>query len=115
MGIGIDRYWVIDVEGSGSTPPEIVELAMLEVADLKLTGNKRHWLVRPKQPIEASATRIPASPTTTLSARRQLRTSPTTCCSGSTTRDHRAQRQGRAGYHFSMRPGLVAARGDRHP
>jgi DNA polymerase III subunit epsilon len=58
MGLEIDRYWVIDVEGSGSTPPEIVELAMLEVADLKLTGNKRHWLVRPKQPIEASATRI---------------------------------------------------------
>jgi DNA polymerase III epsilon subunit-like protein len=58
MGIGSDRYWVIDVEGSGSTPPEIVELAMLEIADLKLTGNKRHWLVRPKQPIEVSATRI---------------------------------------------------------
>ena len=58
MGLGIDRYWVIDVEGSGSTPPQIVELAILEIADLKLTGNKRHWLVRPNQPIEASATRI---------------------------------------------------------
>jgi DNA polymerase III epsilon subunit-like protein len=58
VGIDIDRYWVIDVEGSGSTPPEIIELAMLELADSKLTGNKRHWLVRPNQPIEASATRI---------------------------------------------------------
>lgn len=58
MGLGMDRYWVIDVEGSGSTPPEIVELAMLEIADLKFTGNKRHWLVRPKEPIEPSATRI---------------------------------------------------------
>lgn len=58
MEIGSDRYWVIDVEGSGSTPPEIVELAMLEIADLKFTGNKRHWLVRPKKPIEASATNI---------------------------------------------------------
>jgi DNA polymerase III subunit epsilon len=52
------RYWVIDVEGSGSTPPEIVELAMLEISDLRFTRNKRHWLVRPKHPIEASATRI---------------------------------------------------------
>jgi DNA polymerase-3 subunit epsilon len=58
MGINSNRYWVIDVEGSGSTPPEIVELAMLEIAELKFTGNKRHWLVRPKQPIEPSATRI---------------------------------------------------------
>jgi len=53
-----ERYWVIDVEGSGATPPEIVELAMLEITDLKLTENKRHWLVRPKRPIEPSATRI---------------------------------------------------------
>jgi DNA polymerase III subunit epsilon len=58
MAIMNGQYWAIDVEGSGSTPPEIVELAMLEIADLRLTGNKRHWLVRPKQPIEASATRI---------------------------------------------------------
>jgi DNA polymerase-3 subunit epsilon len=58
MGIGSGRNWVIDVEGTGSTPPEIVELAILEIVDLKFTGNKRHWLVRPKQPIAASATRI---------------------------------------------------------
>jgi DNA polymerase III epsilon subunit-like protein len=58
MGIANGRYWVIDVEGSGSTPPEIVELAMIEIADLKFTGQKRHWLVRPKGPIEPSATRI---------------------------------------------------------
>jgi DNA polymerase-3 subunit epsilon len=58
MGIESGRYWVIDVEGNGATPPEIVELAMLEIADLKFTGNKRHWLVRPKHQIEASATRI---------------------------------------------------------
>jgi DNA polymerase III subunit epsilon len=58
MGMDSNRYWVIDVEGSGSTPPEIVELAMLEIVELKFTGNKQHWLVRPKQPIEPSATRI---------------------------------------------------------
>jgi DNA polymerase-3 subunit epsilon len=58
MGLGMERYWVVDVEGSGSSPPEIVELAMLEIAELKLTGNKRHWLVRPSRPIEATATRI---------------------------------------------------------
>jgi DNA polymerase III subunit epsilon len=58
MGITTDRMWVIDVEGSGGTPPEIVELAMLEVEQLALTGNKRHWLVRPEHGIQPAATRI---------------------------------------------------------
>ena len=53
-----DRFWVIDVEGNGGSPPEIIELAMVEVADLALTGVSRHWLVRPSQPISAIATRI---------------------------------------------------------
>jgi DNA polymerase III subunit epsilon len=58
MGIATDRMWVIDVEGSGGTPPEIVELAMLEVEQLALTGNKRLWLVRPEHGIQPAATRI---------------------------------------------------------
>jgi DNA polymerase-3 subunit epsilon len=58
MGVASDHFWGIDVEGSGGTPPEIVELAMLEVEHLALTGNKRHWLIRPEQGIRPAATRI---------------------------------------------------------
>jgi DNA polymerase III epsilon subunit-like protein len=58
MGIDTERFWVVDVEGSGSSPPEIVELAMLEVANLVLTDNKRHWLVQPERGIQPAATRI---------------------------------------------------------
>jgi DNA polymerase III subunit epsilon len=58
MAIGDNRLWVVDVEGSGGVPPEIVELAMLELADLTLTGNQRHWLIRPERPIQAAASHI---------------------------------------------------------
>ena len=58
MGIDIERFWVIDVEGSGSSPPEIVELAMLQVDRLVLTENTRHWFVRPEHGIKPAATRI---------------------------------------------------------
>src|SRR5260221_7385240 len=58
MDVEGNRYWVVDVEGSGGAPPEIVELAMLEVVDLKLTGNQRHWLIRPERPIQPTASRI---------------------------------------------------------
>jgi len=52
-----DKYWVVDLEGSGSRPPEIVEIAMLELIDL-VPGTRRHWLVRPKVGIDPAATRI---------------------------------------------------------
>lgn len=58
MVIEDNRYWVVDVEGSGGTPPEIVELAMVEIADLNFTGNQRHWLIRPERPIQPTASRI---------------------------------------------------------
>lgn len=58
MELAREKFWVIDVEGNGGTPPEIIELAMIEVADLALTGRQRHWLVRPEHPILPSATRI---------------------------------------------------------
>lgn len=58
MALAQDRFWVIDVEGNGASPPEIIELAMVEVADLSITGNQRHWLIRPIQPITAAASRI---------------------------------------------------------
>lgn len=58
MGIESGRFWVIDVEGSGGSPPEIVELAMLQIDGLVLTENKRHWFVRPEHGIQPAATRI---------------------------------------------------------
>lgn len=58
MEIDTGRFWIIDVEGSGSSPPEIVELAMLQVDRLVLTENKRHWFVRPEHGIKPAATRI---------------------------------------------------------
>jgi DNA polymerase III epsilon subunit-like protein len=58
MAIGADRYWVIDVEGNGASPPEMIELAMIEVQDLRLTGRVHHWFIRPEQPIQPAVTRI---------------------------------------------------------
>lgn len=53
-----DAFWIVDVEGNGASPPEIVELAMAEVKAMVPTGNRRHWLIRPEQPISPIVTRI---------------------------------------------------------
>lgn len=53
-----DTFWVVDLEGNGATPPEMVELAMFEVKALVPTGRSRHWLVQPDIPISNFATRI---------------------------------------------------------
>jgi DNA polymerase III epsilon subunit-like protein len=58
MALAEDPFWVIDVEGNGRSPPEIVELAMVEVANGSITGNQRRWLIRPEQPITPVASRI---------------------------------------------------------
>jgi DNA polymerase III epsilon subunit-like protein len=52
------RFWVIDVEGNGAQPPEIVEIAMVEVSALSVTNNHRHWYVRPEKPISPHVTAI---------------------------------------------------------
>lgn len=54
----MNRFWVIDVEGNGAVPAEIIELAMVEVIDKKLSGKSFHWLIKPKEPIRPSVTRI---------------------------------------------------------
>jgi DNA polymerase III epsilon subunit family exonuclease len=51
-------FWVVDVEGNGARPPEIVELALVEVRGLEPTGTRRHWLLKPNEPISPMATRI---------------------------------------------------------
>ena len=58
MDVAQRTFWVVDVEGNGATPPEIIELAMVEVAGLRLTGRQRHYLVRPEHPIDPRVTAI---------------------------------------------------------
>lgn len=50
--------WAVDVEGSGKSPPEIVELAIAEMDGLSLTGRSKHWRFRPKNGISPIAARI---------------------------------------------------------
>lgn len=56
--MGLDRFYVVDVEGNGGSPPEIVEMAIIELDGLVPTDHRRHWLVQPEQPIQPSAARI---------------------------------------------------------
>jgi len=58
MVLTTGRFWIVDVEGNGGSPPQIVEMAMLEVNDLRLTGKQLHWLIRPNEPIQPAVTRI---------------------------------------------------------
>ena len=58
MGMTWEKVWVVDLEGNGATPPEIVEIALLQLIDLRPTGRAFHWLVKPEQPITATVTRI---------------------------------------------------------
>jgi DNA polymerase III epsilon subunit-like protein len=52
------RLAVVDVEGNGRQPPEIVEIAVLPVDDADVRGvDVRTWLVRPEKPISALVTR----------------------------------------------------------
>ena len=51
-----DRYAVIDVEGNGQQPPEIVEIAITPV-DGKTVGEPMCWLVKPEKPINPIVTR----------------------------------------------------------
>lgn len=53
-----ERMWAIDVEGSGKSPPEIVELAIVEMDGLELTGDRKHWRLRPHNGISPIASHI---------------------------------------------------------
>jgi len=50
-------YVVVDVEGNGARPPELVELAVVPVRRGKI-GQARTWLVRPPTPITWQVRRI---------------------------------------------------------
>lgn len=58
MGMSWEKVWVVDVEGNGATPPEIIEIALLELIDLEPTGRAFHWLIKPNESISAVVTRI---------------------------------------------------------
>jgi DNA polymerase III epsilon subunit-like protein len=51
------KYVVVDVEGNGQQPPDVVELAAVPIAGGEI-GQPQSWLVRPDQPISGFAHRI---------------------------------------------------------
>ncbi|HET9896533.1 MAG TPA: exonuclease domain-containing protein [Streptosporangiaceae bacterium] len=51
------RYAVVDVEGNGHQPPDLVELAVVPV-ERGVIGEPVTWLFQPEQPITAMARRI---------------------------------------------------------
>ncbi|MET8779046.1 3'-5' exonuclease [Nocardia sp. NPDC004654] len=49
---------VVDVEGNGTTPPEIIEIAILPITARTVAASEmRSWLIRPKTPITPIVTR----------------------------------------------------------
>jgi exodeoxyribonuclease X len=51
------RYAVVDVEGNGHQPPDLVELAVVSIRG-GIIGEPADWLFKPEQPITSMATRI---------------------------------------------------------
>jgi exodeoxyribonuclease X len=48
---------VVDVEGNGHNPPEVVEIAALPVNGTVVYTDMRSWLIRPQMPIAAMVTK----------------------------------------------------------
>ncbi len=51
------RYAVVDVEGNGHQPPELVEVAVVPIV-AGVVGEPVNWLIKPEHPIKYFATRI---------------------------------------------------------
>lgn len=51
------RYAVVDVEGNGQQPPDLVEVAAVAIVD-GVIGEPSNWLVKPARPITPIARRI---------------------------------------------------------
>lgn len=51
------NYAVVDVEGNGQQPPDLVELAAVPIVH-GIIGEPMEWIVRPDQPITSFARRI---------------------------------------------------------
>jgi DNA polymerase-3 subunit epsilon len=52
------RMWAVDLEGNGASPPEIVEIAIVELRGVDLTGLSKCWRLKPAGGISAMASRI---------------------------------------------------------
>ena len=53
-----EGMWCVDVEGSGMSPPELIELAVVELNGLHFTGRKECWRVRPARGVSPAASKI---------------------------------------------------------
>ena len=51
------RYAVVDVEGNGQQPPDLVEVAIVPITDGRI-GEPSTWLVKPPRPITPMARRV---------------------------------------------------------
>jgi exodeoxyribonuclease X len=51
------RYAVVDVEGNGQQPADLVELAVVPIVG-GIIGQRASWLMKPPHPISPMATRI---------------------------------------------------------
>jgi exodeoxyribonuclease X len=51
------EYAVVDVEGNGQQPPDLIELAVVPIKS-GIIGEPASWLVRPRRPIKGRVTRI---------------------------------------------------------
>lgn len=51
------RYLVVDVEGNGARPPDLVELAVVPITSGRI-GDPTSWLVRPTSPITWQARKV---------------------------------------------------------
>lgn len=101
-GLDVSRPWqqvawvVVDVEGNGQRPPDLVEAACLPI-DGAVPGEARTWLVRPPRPITGLVRRIhgirdadvataPATADVAQSVSCTVTFTPATCCGPGTGR-----------------------------
>jgi DNA polymerase III epsilon subunit-like protein len=52
------RVYVVDFEGNGDSPPDIVELALIEIQGWERVGKAHYWLLKPSKSIAGIACRI---------------------------------------------------------
>jgi DNA polymerase III epsilon subunit-like protein len=72
------NYVVVDVEGNGQQPPDLVELAAVPIV-AGVVGEPSSWLVKPDQPISHFAAGFTASATSRSKTHQCSATSKPTC------------------------------------
>jgi len=53
-----ETLWCVDVEGNGASPPEMVELAMVEWSLTEIRTRHFSWLIKPNKSISNAVSRI---------------------------------------------------------